>query len=117
MPRYWTFGSNVDADILSNYDANDPLVLAGLIAMAFKTYTTYPLIIFCGRTGVDSLVFLAWKRWRRSGGGREEVEEEENDEEALWERGEKTRRVVLVSLWFSVTLAISMIVPGKKRKF
>ena len=106
----------MDADILSNYDANDPLVLAGLIAMAFKTYTTYPLIIFCGRTGVDSLAFLVWKRWRRNRQGREEEEEEEeeNDEEAIWERGEKTRRIALVSIWFSVTLAISMIVPGKK---
>ena len=75
--------------------------------MAFKTYTTYPLIIFCGRTGVESLSFLAWKRWRRRGEGIEDV-----DEDAVWQSGERNRRIIQVSVWFSSTLAISMVAPG-----
>ena len=112
--RYWTFGSNVDADILSNYDADDPLVLVGLIAMAFKTYTTYPLIIFCGRTGVDSLAFLAWKRWRTRSSGIE-AGEKDVDDDTVWESGEKKMRIIQVSVWFFSTLAISMVAPGMNR--
>jgi len=84
-----------ESDILTNYDADDPMVLAALIAMAFKTYTTYPLIIFCGRTGVDSL----WLKMRVMSPEQEEV-------------GEKKRRILQVSIWFSLTLVIGMFIPG-----
>ena len=46
---YLTFGSNVASDILQNYSAHDPFVMVALIAMALKTYTTYPILLFCGR--------------------------------------------------------------------
>ena len=46
---YLTFGSKVDDDIISNYSANKPTVMVALIAMAAKTYTTYPILLFCGR--------------------------------------------------------------------
>ena len=46
---YLTFGSKVDDDIISNYSATKPSVMVALIAMAAKTYTTYPILLFCGR--------------------------------------------------------------------
>ena len=46
---YLTFGSNVEDDILSNYSATEPLVMVALIAMAAKTFTSYPILLFCGR--------------------------------------------------------------------
>ena len=46
---YLTFGSKVDDDIISNYSATKPTVMIALIAMAAKTYTTYPILLFCGR--------------------------------------------------------------------
>jgi len=92
---YWTFGSNVDPDILSNYDADDPLVLAGLLAMAFKTYTTYPLLIFCGRTGIDSILARFTKL-----------------APDVWEAQEKKRRILTVTIWFTFTLAIALFVPS-----
>ena len=56
---YLTFGGNVEDDILLNYSANKPTVLIALIAMAAKTYTTYPIISH-ERSG--SLVFLVYDK-------------------------------------------------------
>jgi sodium-coupled neutral amino acid transporter 7/8 len=46
---YLTFGSNVPSDILEAYDAKDPVVFVGLVSLALKMYTTYPILLFCGR--------------------------------------------------------------------
>ena len=56
---YLTFGSKVDDDIISNYSANKPTVMVALIAMAAKTYTTYPILLFCGRF----VLFLCLSLW------------------------------------------------------
>jgi len=46
---YLTFGSNITSDVLEAYDASDPSVLIAIVAIAIKTYTTYPILLFCGR--------------------------------------------------------------------
>jgi len=46
---YLTFGSFVTSDILESYTGYDILVLIGIVAIAVKTYTTYPILLFCGR--------------------------------------------------------------------
>ena len=46
---YLTFGSGVASDVLIKYDAKDPLVIIGITAVAIKMYTTYPILLFCGR--------------------------------------------------------------------
>jgi sodium-coupled neutral amino acid transporter 7/8 len=46
---YLTFGSYVTSDILESYSGSDVPVLVGIIAIAIKTYTTYPILLFCGR--------------------------------------------------------------------
>ena len=48
---YWTFGALVDNDILMSYDAKKPEVMVAILAMALKTYSTYPILLFCGREG------------------------------------------------------------------
>lgn len=46
---YLTFGSYVTSDVLESYSGSDVLVLIGIVAIAIKTYTTYPILLFCGR--------------------------------------------------------------------
>jgi sodium-coupled neutral amino acid transporter 7/8 len=46
---YLTFGSYVTSDILEMYSGSDVLVLVGIFAIVIKTYTTYPILLFCGR--------------------------------------------------------------------
>ena len=46
---YLTFGSHVTADIMLSYDASRPEVIIGIIALALKTVSTYPILLFCGR--------------------------------------------------------------------
>ena len=64
---YLTFGSKVDDDIISNYSANKPTVMVALIAMAAKTYTTYPILLFCGRFVLFLCLFDIASSQRRAG--------------------------------------------------
>lgn len=45
---YLTFGSNITTDILLAYDP-DVWILIAVVLIAVKTYTTYPILLFCGR--------------------------------------------------------------------
>jgi len=92
---YLTFGGNVADDILLNYNPKDPAVLIAMLAISFKTFTSYPLLAFCGRTGVDSL-------WVKITGmdASEEV------------RGERKRRVFQSTVWFFSTVIIALFIPG-----
>lgn len=54
---YLTFGSVVNNDILESYSGEKrPEVLVAVIAMALKTMTTYPILLFCGREAALTLV-------------------------------------------------------------
>lgn len=46
---YLTFGSRVSPDIMQLYDAKDPVVSVGILALVIKMITTYPPMIVCGR--------------------------------------------------------------------
>ena len=56
---YLTFGSKVAPDIMMMYDADDPIVVAGIVAIVIKMVTTYPPVVFCGR---DTIVRLLLSR-------------------------------------------------------
>ncbi|UYV60499.1 hypothetical protein LAZ67_1001330 [Cordylochernes scorpioides] len=63
---YLTFGRGVESDILEMFDdATSAPVLVAIMALIVKTYTTYPILLFCGRSyflphpGV--LVLPLWK--------------------------------------------------------
>lgn len=45
---YLTFGDAITTDILLSYKP-DGWVLGAVILIAVKTYTTYPILLFCGR--------------------------------------------------------------------
>jgi len=86
---YLTFGSKVSPDILLNYSASRPSVMVALIAMALKTYTTYPILLFCGREGASSLV--------TSITGRPDT---------------LVRRVVIATIWFVASLVMAIEIPN-----
>ncbi|KAL3244763.1 hypothetical protein MRX96_018571 [Rhipicephalus microplus] len=92
---YLTFGEGVAGDILELYDARQPLVLVGILAMALKIITTYPILIFCGRTAVDDL----YGQFRSL------------DEDAKRKR-ELFRRIAIVSIWFCTTVVLACLVPN-----
>ena len=45
---YLTFGDGITNDILLSYKP-DEAVLIAVVLIAIKTYTTYPILLFCGR--------------------------------------------------------------------
>ncbi|XP_042241338.1 putative sodium-coupled neutral amino acid transporter 7 [Homarus americanus] len=52
---YLTFGSLVKGDVLLSYDARKPQVLTAIILLAIKSWTTYPILMFCVREAVGDL--------------------------------------------------------------
>lgn len=52
---YLTFGSLVDGDVLLSYDATKIQVLLALILLALKSWTTYPILMFCVREAIGDL--------------------------------------------------------------
>lgn len=88
---YLTFGSFVDDDILMSYTASRPEVFVAIFAMALKTFTTYPILLFCGREAIKSLV---------------------SDFYSLSERQEFILRVSLVTVWFFLSLILAVVIPN-----
>lgn len=86
-----TFGSNVNADLMKNYDASEALVLIGIAAIGFKTITTYPLLLFCARVAIDDYYV--------------------NLRGIISSDREGTRRVVIVLIWFLSSVCIAITVP------
>lgn len=54
---YATFGTgNVPSDILQGYPDKSILLTLGIIFIAIKNFTTYPIILYCGRDALLSLL-------------------------------------------------------------
>ena len=87
-----TFGNQINSDLMMNYDATKPLVLIGIAAIAFKTITTYPLILFPARLAIDDSLVKLFKVTNP-------------------QKNELTRRILIVLLWFLSTLALAIFVP------
>lgn len=90
---YLTFGDRVSSDVLMAYNARDPAVLVGLVAVTLKTVSTYPLLLFCGREAVDSLFHAACGTAEPQTG-------------SVW------RRVAIGSSWFLVTVVLAAALPN-----
>merc|ERR1712202_109315 len=90
---YLTFGSLVSEDILSNYDANKPSVMIALVALGLKTYTTYPILLFCGREGLSTLIKDFFY----------------NDDTPS---KEKIRRCSIATIWFVATILLAIEIPN-----
>jgi len=90
---YLTFGADVAADILQNYSAHNPFVLVALIAMALKTYTTYPILLFCGREGISTLI-------------KDMFVSEDSA------RKEMVRRFSIAAIWFTLSVIMAVKIPN-----
>jgi sodium-coupled neutral amino acid transporter 7/8 len=92
---YLTFGSSVSPDIMQGYDANDPLVVIGIIALVIKMITTYPPMIVCGRGALDGLYAEYFQ-----------IPTEQ------FIAGESKRRFVITTVWFFTSLGIAIFTPN-----
>lgn len=91
---YLTFGENVGPDIMSLYDGKDPIVVVGIVALVVKFITTYPPLMFCGRSALDGLYG--------------ELRQLSSDE---FKQNEKCRRIVISTLWFFSTVVLAAFAP------
>lgn len=84
---YRTFGiGHVPSDILQGYTDKTVTLAIAIIAVAVKNFTTYPIILFCGR---NSLLDIINPNLNHN----------------------VTVRIAVTFLWFISTLIISIIVP------
>lgn len=90
---YWTFGADVEPDILESYVPDGP-VLAGIFMFAAKTYTTYPILLFCGRAGVESLRNIIFPGQTDSA------------------RYERVRRYIITIIWFGSNTVLALFIPN-----
>ncbi|GFN95859.1 sodium-coupled neutral amino acid transporter [Plakobranchus ocellatus] len=91
---YLQFGENITTDILVAFEP-DTEVMVAVVLIAVKTYTTYPILLFCGRAGAECIWSIAWHM---------------RVEEAI--RNEKIRRIIITLVWFACTLLLAIIVPN-----
>lgn len=91
---YLMFGDKITSDILLSFEPDIPTLIA-VILIAVKTYTTYPILLFCGRAAFDCLWIAFWKMTE------EEVE-----------RNESKRRILVSTIWFAITLALAIFIPN-----
>lgn len=92
---YLTFGTAVDHDILMSYKQIPTPVLIAIIMVAIKTYSAYPVNLFCGRTAIDSL-----------SGRSTDLLIMINPQNSL------KRRILIVSIWFATTLVAAVFLPN-----
>jgi len=83
---YATFGSGkVPSDILQGYTDKSAVVTVAIIAIAIKNFTTYPIILYCGRDALLSIFNVSFDRIGI--------------------------RVIITLIWFILSLVIAILVP------
>ncbi|EFX88038.1 hypothetical protein DAPPUDRAFT_305508 [Daphnia pulex] len=92
---YLTFGSNVPSDILQAYDASQPHVLIAIVALAAKSCATYPILAFCGREALMSVVHDC--------GSASSV--------VTGQHREKWGRILIAITWFTCSLMLAVFIP------
>ncbi|XP_064462099.1 sodium-coupled neutral amino acid transporter 7-like isoform X1 [Ornithodoros turicata] len=99
---YATYGHTVKPNIMQMFNASDPIVLFGIVALMIKMVVTYPLIVFFGREELESMYIRYYNL---------------SPEEAS--KGERKRTFVAMAIWLLVPtlLAISPIDLGIALKF
>ena len=103
---YLTFGSNVNADILLSFDGKRPEVIIGVIAMALKTVFTYPILLFCGREAMKAAICDVKALFQR------ETSDQTAEQVPVGLPNELTIRIVIVLLWFVLSLLCAILVPN-----
>ena len=77
---------------MKNYNASEVLVLIGIAAIAFKTVTTYPLLLYCARVAIEEF-YTSLKGPPRN------------------HFSETFRRVIIVIVWFISSVIMAIFVP------
>jgi len=88
---YLTFGSGVPGDILQGYDARKPHILIAIIALAAKSCATYPILAFCGREALTSLLQTCYY--------------------SNHPQREKLGRILVSIVWFVTSLVLAVLIP------
>ncbi|XP_012261076.2 putative sodium-coupled neutral amino acid transporter 7 [Athalia rosae] len=84
---YSTFGTGkVPGDILQGYSDGGTFLMVAIIAIAFKNFTTYPIILFCGR---EALIGLCTE----------------------YIQSLIMPRVILSLIWIALTLVVAIVLP------
>ena len=130
---YLTFGSLIKDDIMMSYSAKQPQVIVGILCLVLKTITTYPILLFCGREGLKSILSEGHKMVHKGAVGDAGTPAEaaaDGDQPAartppaastvhqqpeFLVPGSKTEvaiRVGFVSLWFSASLILAIKIPN-----
>ncbi|BFZ13229.1 hypothetical protein BsWGS_16268 [Bradybaena similaris] len=91
---YLQFGADITSDILLSFD-QDAEVMVAVVLIAFKTYTTYPILLFCGRAALDCIWRMCWRM---------------APQEAL--KYERRRHIIMTLAWFVLTLLLSVFIPN-----
>jgi len=87
-----TFGQDIASDLMVNYDARKAGVMVAILVIAFKTVTTYPIMLYCARTAIDDALVQVLKI-------------------GFPEENELVRRIGIVIVWFFSTLIFAVYVP------
>ncbi|KAF7380392.1 hypothetical protein HZH68_016257 [Vespula germanica] len=84
---YATFGTGkVPSDILQGYSDKSTIVTLAIVSIAIKNFTTYPIVLYCGRDAILSLLGT------------------------FVDENVKTRSFI-TSVWFIASLIIAILVP------
>nr|XP_039273186.1 putative sodium-coupled neutral amino acid transporter 7 [Styela clava] len=92
---YLTFGDAAKSDILQSYDAKDWFVIAARISVVVAMITSYPILQFCGRAALITLLSKTGMTTLTPPPKREKI-----------------RRYVITMTWFFSSLAFSLLVPN-----
>ncbi|XP_051884714.1 putative sodium-coupled neutral amino acid transporter 8a [Pristis pectinata] len=90
---YWTFGTDVAADILMSYPDNEVLIIIGRMLFGISIVTIYPIILHLGRSVVEELCVKIWSC------------------PALLTARRRRLRVLLTSGWVLLSLGAALFVP------
>ncbi|XP_027194001.2 sodium-coupled neutral amino acid transporter 7-like [Dermatophagoides pteronyssinus] len=114
---YLTFGSNVAPDIMLMYNANDPIVLAGIIALIVKMITTYPPVVFCGRETIVRIILSRYRRQQhqqQQRSGYECLSDQDENESLLSSRNNYEHRwnIIITTIWNISVLILAIVIPN-----
>ncbi|XP_072135347.1 putative sodium-coupled neutral amino acid transporter 8 [Mobula birostris] len=93
MYGYWTFGTDVAADILMSYPDDDVLVIIGRMLFGVSIITIYPIVLHLGRSVVQELCVTYWSS------------------SVVLTACRRRQRVLLTSGWVLLSLGASLFVP------
>ncbi|XP_050409961.2 sodium-coupled neutral amino acid transporter 7 [Patella vulgata] len=91
---YLQFGHGITNDIILSFDP-DVTVIIAVVLIAVKTYTAYPIYLFCGRAAFDSV----WNSALRLS-------------PEVIEQRERKMRIVVTLIWFTITVVLAIFIPN-----